>query len=118
MTLPGDWDDLEAPRAPRGSPVPMITIGTPRRELAYLNAAARRLLGNPRHVRWQSNGGRIGIIRADFIGEHNGGRRYSIDRNGYVTCTPVLSKVRQTPVTFRLALDGERLTVVAKVEKR
>lgn len=111
------WSDLKPVIAVRGSVVPMVTIGTPRRELAYLNAAARHALGDPRHIRWQTDGQRFAIVRAEFIGDENGGRRYAINRNGHVTCTPLLRLVHTLPVTFKLALDAERLVVVARVEK-
>lgn len=112
------WSDLTLIPKQRGSAVPLVTISRPRRELAYLNAAARHALGNPEFIRWQhTDDGRIGIVRADFIGEDSGGRRYRVDRNGYVTCTPVLPLLNGTPVTLKLALDGERLVVVAKVQR-
>lgn len=111
------WSDIEPVIAVRGSTIPMITIGTPRRELAYLNAAARHALGDPRHIRWQTDGNRFAIVRAHFIGDENGGRRYAVSGNGSVTCTPLLRQVHTLPVTFKLALDGERLVVVAKVQR-
>lgn len=126
-----DWADLESPRGARGRVAasgPLVTIGTPRRELAYLNRAARDALGDPRFIRWQhgafngSRGDTFSLINADgesdeYIAAQTNSRRYSVNANGQVTCTPVLPLVPHTPVTLRLALHGERLVAVARVER-
>ena len=116
------WVDIPAPPigSPRGSTTMLLTVGAPRRELAYLNAAARHAFGDPAHVRWQQDAdGRVAIVRADFGGEPNGGRRYAVSPRGQVTCTPILAMLGDTvlPVTFTLARDGERLVVTGKVKR-
>ena len=114
------WTDIPPPSGRQAEPTALLTVGAPRREVAYLNATARHALGDPKYVRWQeSSDGQVAVARADFIGEKNGGRRYAVGGSGQVTCTPILAKLGDLalPVTFTLALDGERLVVTGKVKR-
>lgn len=119
------WSDLPAPkrRIATRAHTPMLVLGSSRSDIAYLNAAARDLLGQPSHIRWQvDDDERIGIASASFLGtDHDDslGRSYKVIR-GQVTCSPILALLdgEALPLSLELALtEPGRLVVVAKVQR-